>query len=112
MPPKKGKKCKFPFYDGGKYCPGPTCCNLDDDPKGDWCSTERVLRGRKWIHVPGHWRRCTHKIGGSFNWKPMIGGHNDAKIPRSKFQISDIFDEVVDAGAQQNVSTPFLIRIT
>ena len=36
----------------------------------------------------------------------------DAKVPRSKFQVSDIFDEIDDAGALKNVSTPFVVRIT
>ena len=34
-----GEKCVFPFKYRQKTCSGPTCCNLDNDPKGPWCAT-------------------------------------------------------------------------
>ena len=46
------------------------------------------------IHVPSHY--CTHGTGTTEYYR------GDAKIPRSKFQISDIVDEIDDAGAPKN----------
>ena len=53
--PEAGKKCVFPFTDGGKTCPGPKCCNLDNDPKGAWCSTKVDANGN---HVAGNFAYC------------------------------------------------------
>ena len=35
-----GKKCVFPFKYRERTCSGPKCCNLDNDPEGDWCATK------------------------------------------------------------------------
>ena len=37
--PKEGGQCIFPFNFNGKTCPGPKCCNLDNDSTGSWCAT-------------------------------------------------------------------------
>ena len=50
-----GETCVFPFKKHGKTCPGPTCCNLDDDPKGNWCSTKTDENGN---HIAGHFGYC------------------------------------------------------
>lgn len=39
-PINAGKKCIFPFKFENKTCPGPKCCNLDNDSEGSWCATE------------------------------------------------------------------------
>ena len=53
--PKAGHPCIFPFTDGGKTCPGPKCCNLDNDSKGSWCSTKVDANGN---HVSGNYAYC------------------------------------------------------
>ena len=53
--PVSGKKCIFPFTKNGKTCPGPACCNLDEDPKGAWCSTKVDDNG---VHVTDNYAYC------------------------------------------------------
>ena len=53
--PVTGKKCIFPFTKNGKTCPGPACCNLDEDPKGAWCSTKVDDNG---VHVTDNYAYC------------------------------------------------------
>jgi len=46
----KAFHCVFPFSYGGKTCNGPTCCNLDNDWKGNWCARSVNADGtmKKW----------------------------------------------------------------
>ena len=53
--PVTGKACIFPFTKNGKTCPGPACCNLDEDPKGAWCSTKVDDQG---VHVTDNYAYC------------------------------------------------------
>lgn len=53
--PKAGEKCVFPYTKGGKTCAGPKCCNLDNDPKGAWCSTKTDASGN---HISGNYAYC------------------------------------------------------
>ena len=54
--PKAGQPCIFPFTDKkGKTCPGPKCCNLDNDKKGSWCSTKVKADGK---HIKGNFAYC------------------------------------------------------
>merc|ERR1712072_1335717 len=49
------KPCVFPFKKNGKTCAGPGCCNLDNDSKGNWCSTKVDSKG---VHIGGHFVYC------------------------------------------------------
>merc|ERR1712072_1259308 len=51
----KGKPCVFPFKKNGKTCPGPACCNLDDDSNGSWCSTKVDAND---VHIGGNFVYC------------------------------------------------------
>lgn len=53
--PKAGQPCVFPFKEGGKTCPGPKCCNTDNDSVGYWCSTKVDADG---VHVGGYFAYC------------------------------------------------------
>ena len=53
--PKAGQSCVFPFTFNGKTCPGPSCCNLDNDSKGNWCSTKVDGNG---VHITGNYGYC------------------------------------------------------
>jgi len=53
--PKKNQKCVFPYSKNGKTCHGPTCCNLDNDSDGPWCSTKTNSDGE---HITGNYGYC------------------------------------------------------
>ena len=53
--PEAGSKCVFPFTKNGKICPGPKCCNVDNDPNGSWCSTKVDANGE---HIVGYFGYC------------------------------------------------------
>ena len=53
--PKAGNKCIFPYTKNGKTCYGPRCCNLDNDPKGAWCSTRVDDNG---VHIKENYVYC------------------------------------------------------
>ena len=78
--PTSGKKsgadnpCIFPFTHKGKSCAGPTCCNVDNDPKGPWCSTKTDKNG---VHITGHYGYCS----GSCIAKPGKKPGKHKKLP-------------------------------
>ena len=53
--PKAGLPCIFPFTHNGKTCPGPKCCNLDNDSGGPWCATKVDSNGK---YVTGNYAFC------------------------------------------------------
>ena len=53
--PSSGKSCVFPFTYNGKSCPGPKCCNFDDNTKGGWCSTKV---GDDGVYISGNYGYC------------------------------------------------------
>ena len=50
----KGDKCIFPYISNGKTCPGPKCCNLDNDAKGSWCA----IKVEKGVIIPSAYGYC------------------------------------------------------